>query len=104
MSMIGHLAEQALVEVHANKVVMGIRALDIERGLTNDYLPETMTDRAILNVGREVIIVADHTKCGRISTAFVAPLSVMHTLVTDDKAPPSFVNTLTSRDIRVLIS
>jgi DeoR family transcriptional regulator of aga operon len=103
MSMIGHIAEQALAEVHANKVILGIRALDIERGLTNDYLPETMTDRAILDIGREVIIVADHTKCGRVATAFVAPLEVMHTLVTDDKAPPSFVNALTSRGIRVLI-
>lgn len=104
MSMIGHIAEQALAEVHATKVIMGIRALDIERGLTNDYLPETMTDRAILDIGREVIIVADHTKCGRVATAFVAPLEVMHKLVTDDKAPPSLVNALTSRGIRVLIS
>ncbi len=63
-----------------------------------------MTDRAILDIGREVIIVADHTKCGRVATAFVAPLEVMHKLVTDDKAPPSLVNALTSRGIRVLIS
>lgn len=104
MSLIGHLAEQALAEVHAHKVIMGIRALDIERGLTNDYLPETMTDRAILKTGREVIIVADHTKCGRVSTALVAPLTVMHTLVTDDKTPPGFVNALTGRGIRVLIA
>jgi DeoR/GlpR family transcriptional regulator of sugar metabolism len=102
MSLIGHITEQALTQVHAHKVIMGIRAFDIEGGLTNDYLPETMTDRAILNIGRQVIIVADHSKCGRVSTAFVAPLSAVHTLVTDDKTPLDFVEALAAQGIRVL--
>jgi len=104
MSMIGHITEQALQEVHAHKIIMGIRALDIERGLTNDYLPETMTDRAILAQGGEVIIVADHTKCGRVSTALVAPISAMHKLVTDPKTPAKFVEALKLNNIEVIIA
>ena len=69
LSFIGHITEQALAEVRVDKVVMGTRGLSLEHGLTNDYLPETLTDRAILKIGREVIIVADHTKVGRVSTA-----------------------------------
>lgn len=102
LSLIGHITEKALAEVRADKVILGIRAIDAEHGLTNDYLPETMTDRAILNIGREIIVVADHTKCGRVSAAFVAPLSAIHTLVTDAQAPPDFVAALMSRGIRVL--
>ncbi len=92
MSMIGHITEQALAEVRANKIIMGIRAIDVEQGLTNDFLPETMTDRAILGQGGDVIIVADHSKCGRVSTAFLAPLSAIDMLITDDQAPLAFVN------------
>jgi DeoR/GlpR family transcriptional regulator of sugar metabolism len=103
LSMIGHITEQALAEVHADKIIMGIRALDIQRGLTNEYLPETRTDRAILARGGEVIIVADHTKCGRVATAFVAPITAMHKLITDTKAPPDFVATLTTMGIEVLV-
>jgi len=103
MSMIGHITEQSLAEVHAHKIIMGIRAMDIERGLTNDYLPETMTDRAILARGGEVVIVADHTKCGRISTAFVAPITAMHRLITDTKAPPDFVEALRAKGIQVTV-
>ena len=51
LSFIGHLTEQALAEVHAEKVFIGARAITLELGLTNDYLPETMTDRAILKAG-----------------------------------------------------
>ncbi len=104
LSFIGHITEQSLSEVRADKAVLGIRALSLEEGLTNDYLPETMTDRAILNVGKEVIIVADHTKLGVISTAIVAPLSRIHTVVTDQQAPLEFVRALKDRGLRVILS
>jgi DeoR/GlpR family transcriptional regulator of sugar metabolism len=104
MSMIGHLTEQALAELHAHKIILGIRALDIERGLTNDYLPETMTDRTILAQGGQVIIVADHTKCGRVSTAFVAPITAMHVFVTDTKTPADFIEALTHKGIKVVVA
>ena len=102
MSFIGHITEQALAEVRADKVIIGIRAIDAEQGLTNDFLPETMTDRAIMRIAREVIVVADHSKCGRVSAAFVAPLSAMRTLVTDSGTPPEFVDALTAQGIQVL--
>jgi DeoR/GlpR family transcriptional regulator of sugar metabolism len=102
LSLIGHIAEQALAEVRADKVILGIRAIDAEHGLTNDYLPETMTDRAILRISREVIVVADHTKCGRVSAAFVAPITAMHTLITDTATAPEFVDAVIARGVRVL--
>ena len=102
MSFIGHVAEQALAEVRADKVFLGIRAIDLEHGLTNEYLPETMTDRAILHIGREVIVVADHTKCGCVSAAFVAPLSAMHTLITGAEVNREFAAALTAQGTRLL--
>lgn len=102
MSLIGHIVELSLKELRADKVIIGIRAIDVERGLTNDYLPETMTDRAILGIGREVILVADHTKCPAVSTAFVAPVSAIHTLVTDTETSSDFVAALKTHGVRVL--
>jgi DeoR family transcriptional regulator of aga operon len=104
MSMIGHITQQALTEIHAHKIIMGIRALDLERGLTNDYLPETVTDRAILGLGGEVIIVADHTKCACVSTASVAPITAMDKLVTDTETPPEFVVALEEKGIEVIVA
>lgn len=103
MSFIGHLVEQALNELRADKVIIGIHAMDLQQGLTNDYLPETMTDRAILRVGKQVMVVADHTKIGSVSTAFVAPITAMHILVTSQGAPASFVSALQSRNIQVIV-
>ena len=104
LSFIGHITEQAVAEVRADKVIIGIRAISLDQGLTNDYLPETLTDRVILQAGREIIIVADHTKCGVVSTAFVAPLTVMNTLVTDNKTDPDFIESLRAQSIVVLVA
>lgn len=104
LSFIGHISEQALAEVRADKVIIGVHAINLKNGLTNDYLPETMTDRAILRAGREVVVVADHTKINAVATAFLAPLTSIHTLVTDQKTPPDFLAALRQRGISVYMA
>ena len=104
LSFIGHITEQALAEVRVDKVIMGARGLSFEHGLTNDYLQETLTDRAILKIGREVILVADHSKVNRVSTALLAPLSSMNTFVTDSKADKKFIQALKKQNIKVVIA
>ncbi len=104
LSLIGHITEQALAELRADKVVMGIRAVHLEHGLTNDYLPETMTDRAIVRLADRLILVADHTKFGRTAPAFVASLSAVDTVVTDAGVEPVVVEALRSAGIRVVVA
>jgi DeoR family transcriptional regulator, aga operon transcriptional repressor len=104
LSFIGHITEQALTEVRADKVIMGTRGVSLEHGLTNDYLQETLTDRAILKVGRKVIIVADHTKVNRVATALLAPLDSVQTFVTDSKADKKFIQALKKNGIEVIVA
>ena len=104
LSFIGHITEQALAEVRADKVFIGTRAISLEHGLTHEYLPETKTDRAILKAGQEIIVVADHTKFGRAATVLLAPLESIQTLVTDHAASQEFTDAIQSRDIRVILS
>jgi DeoR/GlpR family transcriptional regulator of sugar metabolism len=101
-SLIGHITEQAIADLRADKVIMGIRAIDMEQGLTNDHVPETTTDRALIRAAREVIVVADHTKFGLVSTAFVAPLNVVNMLITDTLTPTAYVSALQAMNISVL--
>lgn len=102
LSLIGHVAEQTLREVRATKVFMGIRAVHPEHGLTNDYLPETMTDRAVLRLGGDVVLVADHTKFGSVSTAFLAPVTAVDVIVTDNETPDASLAALTSQGVKVI--
>jgi DeoR/GlpR family transcriptional regulator of sugar metabolism len=104
LSFIGHITEQALAEIRVDKVVMGTRGISIEHGLTNDYLQETLTDRAILKIGREVMIVADHTKINRVSTVLLAPLTAVHTFITDRQADKKFIQSMNRQNIKVIVA
>jgi DeoR family transcriptional regulator of aga operon len=104
LSFIGHITEQALNEVRADKVFMGTRAISLEFGLTHEFLPETMTDRAILRAGREVIIVADHTKFGRAATVLLAPVERIHTIVTDSGVDEATIQDFMKRGIQMIMA
>jgi DeoR/GlpR family transcriptional regulator of sugar metabolism len=104
LSLIGHITDQSLKELHTDKVIMGVRGISAQHGLTNDYLPETLTDRAIMALAPEIIVVADYTKLGRVSTAWVASISSIHTLVTDAGASPEQVRLLQQMGIQVIMA
>jgi DeoR/GlpR family transcriptional regulator of sugar metabolism len=102
-SFIGHITEKSLQDLRADKVIIGIRAVSMEHGLTNDYLAETLTDRNILQMGQKVMVVADHTKFGRVSTVFVAPVEKVNTFVTDSQASKEFIEYFKSHNVDVIL-
>ncbi len=104
MCFVGHIAVQSLTELRTSKVIFSIRGIDVEHGLTNDDLQETMVDRHILTVAREVIICADHTKCGRVAAAVVAPMTALNTLVTDRQTSSDFVAGARALGVRVVVA
>jgi DeoR/GlpR family transcriptional regulator of sugar metabolism len=104
LSMVGHITEQALREVRVDKVIMGIGALDISAGLTNESMPEVMTDRAIIKMGLKLILVADHTKFGRVASAYVAPVERITTLVTDDKTDAVILKQIQEMGVDVIVA
>jgi DeoR/GlpR family transcriptional regulator of sugar metabolism len=103
LSMVGHIAEQAIREFRADKVFMGMRAVDAQQGFTNDFLPETMTDRAILAIAPQVIIVSDHSKFGRVSSVLVAPVSAAQKVITDDGTSPDCIEELRALGVEVMV-
>ncbi len=102
-SYLGHIAVQALQQLRINKVIMGIRSITIRDGLTSNYLPEVTTDQAIIQSASEVILVADHTKFGKVSTAFVAPITALSTIVTDDKTNLETIEEIRALGIHVIV-
>ena len=78
LSFIGHITEQALAEVRA--------------------------DRAILKAGKEIIVLADHTKFGRAATVRLTPLESIQTIVTDNGTPQDFLEAVRERGLRVVVS
>ncbi|GAB4527093.1 MAG: DeoR/GlpR family DNA-binding transcription regulator [Anaerolineae bacterium] len=104
LSLVGHITELALREVRVDKVILGMRAISLDAGMTNDFLPEVMTDRAIIEMAPELIVVADHTKFNKTASAYVAPVERVTTLVTNSETDPQILARLRELGIKVIVA
>jgi DeoR family transcriptional regulator, aga operon transcriptional repressor len=100
----GHLAELCLSELHANKVILGVRAINFERGLMLDRLSEIGIFRASIQAAEEAILVADQTKFKSTATAVLGPLKMVQSIVTDMDVQPEIPDRLKELGINVFLA
>lgn len=94
LSMLGALTEDALRNLRADKLFMGTPAIHVDYGLSADDMTEVQSDRAIMASAREVNVLADHTKFGKIATVRQAPIERVYRVVTDSGVRESDVASL----------
>jgi len=98
----GPLAVPFLQGLHLNKVFVGVDGFSLEHGITTYYEVEGSVTKHLIAQSEQVVVVADHTKLGKVAFAQIAPADVVHTLVTDTDAAPEFVAAVAGRGIRVI--
>ena len=82
LAMVGPLAEKALETVHVDKAFVAINGLDPVIGLTTPNMLEASTKRAFFRSTKQVILLMDHSKYGRVFFAKPA-LTEIDQLLTD---------------------
>ena len=82
-ALVGAFAVSALRTIHVDLVFMGVHGMDPHSGFTTPNLLEAETDRALVDAGRRLIVVADHTKFGIIGISSIARLDQADVLITD---------------------
>ena len=85
--MIGPRAVEAIRAYRAGIAFLGVPALDSVHGFTADGDVEAATDLAFIDSAQRCVVLADHTKLGRVATTHVVPLTAIDTVVTDTGAP-----------------
>lgn len=103
-SMVGHIAEAAIRELRADLVFMGMRGIDPTHGFTSDYLPEALTDRAILQIAPRRVILADHTKFGRVCAVYLAPVSAVEVVISDSHLAPAMAVAMREKGIEIIVA
>jgi DeoR/GlpR family transcriptional regulator of sugar metabolism len=82
-ALVGPFAVSALRTIHVDLVFMGVHGMDPHSGFTTPNVLEADTDRALVEAGRRLIVVADHTKWGIIGISSIARLDQADTLISD---------------------
>ena len=82
-ALVGPFAVEVIRSLHVDTVFMGSHGMDYRTGLTTPNILEAETNRALIEAGRYLIVLADHTKWGIIGVSSVARLEDADTIITD---------------------
>lgn len=99
--LVGPLAEANLAEVNLDIAFVGVDGVSVAAGFTTHQEVEAYTNRALIRRARQVIVVADSSKLGRVAFARICSVEEVDELITDDKADPDQVAALVAVGLRV---
>ncbi len=102
-SLVGHFAENMIRDLRLDKVIMGVGGIHPDYGLTNQYPQEMMMDRAYMDISDNIIILADHTKFGRVATTRTADVTRARTIVTSKLAPIDIVERIRQQGVEIIL-
>jgi DeoR/GlpR family transcriptional regulator of sugar metabolism len=88
-ALVGSFAVGQLRSVHLDQVFMGVHGMDAKAGFTCPNLLEAETDRALIDAGRRLVVLADHTKWGVIGIASIGTLDQADVLISDHELDPA---------------
>ncbi|WP_236796559.1 DeoR/GlpR family DNA-binding transcription regulator [Amycolatopsis sp. GM8] len=93
-ALVGGVAVASLRRLHLDQVFLGVHGMSAEAGFTTPNLEESETNRALVEAGRDLVVLADHTKWGIVGISTFADLEEADIVVTDDGLPTAARETL----------
>lgn len=93
----GTMAEQCLAQFRVEKAFLSADAVDPEAGVTNSSMFEVGVKRALLQVGKKVILLADHSKLGKKALIKVCDLSAVDVFITSSGGNPEILKAVAQK-------
>jgi DeoR/GlpR family transcriptional regulator of sugar metabolism len=104
LSCVGPSARATMERYRFDLAVLGTAGVTARWGLTDLNDDEAEIHRIAIERSERVMVIADGSKLGSVTSAVVAPASVVHTLVTDSSAPANEIDDLRALGIEVVIA
>ena len=82
-ALIGPLAQECFNHIYVDQLFLGVDGISLEQGLTTPTLMEAKICEKMIKVAEEVIVVADHSKFGRVVHGKIADMDAVDRIVTD---------------------
>jgi DeoR family transcriptional regulator of aga operon len=95
------MAEAALANLQADRVYLGADGVDPQIGVMTPHLAEAQLNAKMIQISRQVVVVADSSKFLRRNISLIAKVEQINMLITDRAAPPEAVEELRQRGVEV---
>jgi DeoR/GlpR family transcriptional regulator of sugar metabolism len=102
-SIVGRSTEEMFEQFAADKLFLSGAGCDPDFGVSGANLEETMVNRAMLRIAREVILVSDATKFSKRSMSRIAAFSEIDTVISDTSLSPELQEKIQSYGCRLIL-
>jgi DeoR family transcriptional regulator of aga operon len=102
MSLFGTQAERAVQELSVDKLFLGVDGFDMHKGVTTHFEAEAILNRMMCDAAREIIVVTDSSKFGKVCLHKIIEPGRISKLITDARVSPEVLEELTKLDVEVL--
>lgn len=89
---------------NANKAFLSISGFDIKKGLTENHILSAEVKKAMLKTAKEIIVLADSSKEGKVNFETVATFEDVDIFITDNGISQIFRKGLSSLDTKLIIA
>ncbi len=103
LSLVGPVAESSIKNFYCDKLFIGVDGIGSECGITTPNIEEANLNKLMIQNSSRVIVLADSSKFSRRSFAFIAPISQIHTVITDKNIPEAELGNLQSQGVEVIL-
>lgn len=100
---LGPLTIRMLEDMHVHQAIMGVGGITA-KGLFNSNLLLVETERAMMRSADELVVLADHTKVGRLALTFLCQLADVDTLIVDAKIQAEQRALIEQADVRLIVA
>lgn len=102
-SFVGPQAEQMLRDLHADHFFLAVDGFDPEAGPSTPDILEAQLNGLMMQIAREVTVIADASKFGRRSLSVIGEVRRVHRVITDGRVRDDMAASLRKLGIEVVI-
>ncbi|HEY59213.1 MAG TPA: DeoR/GlpR transcriptional regulator [Anaerolineae bacterium] len=100
--LVGEISLDSLNRFKPDHTIMGIDGISLEHGLTSLEPIIAPLKRKMIAASKDIIIVSDHSKFGRVCLLPVANLQDVQKIVTDNKVEKEFIESIQNQGLSIL--
>jgi len=100
-TLVGSLTRNILTELHVDKAFMGTMGLTMEEGMTTTDPGEAFTKELVMRQAREVILLVNSQKIGKVSFARAGKIKHLNHIITDQHVDENFVKQVQKLNVKL---
>ena len=103
LSLVGGAAEENFRNYFCDRLFLAVDGFNTTHGLSTPNVEEAHLNRVMIEISKQVIVVADSSKFHKRSFAFISPITDVDVVVTDSEIPAEDRKKLENAGVKLII-